>query len=83
MNTQQRYEALVRIQKQLELWAAHQPNHHFRLYGGKEINECIQLCKQAVSQSALELMVEENQKMGLYLDEDDSVNQSLGLANIN
>lgn len=83
MNTQKRYEGLERIQRQLIEWASFQPEGHFKLYGSKEINECIQLANRLVSEAALELMVEENQKMGLYLSQDDGLNQSLGLSNIN
>lgn len=78
MNTQQRYEALIRIQKQIIEWSAYQPEHHHKLYGGKEINECVQLCKKLVSELAMEIVVEESEKLGLYFAGD-----SLGLHNLN
>lgn len=83
MNTQKRYEALERIQRQMIEWASFQPEGHFKLYGSKEINECIQLVNKLVSETSLELMAEENQKLSLYLSQDDGLNQSLGLSNIN
>lgn len=78
MNTQQRYEALIRIQKQMNEWASYQPEQHFKLYGGKEINECIQLCKKLISEIVMEIVVEESEKLGLYCAGD-----SLALHNIN
>lgn len=78
MNTQQRYEALIRIKAQLNEWASYQPEHHFKLYGGKEINECIQLCKKLISNLQYELGLEESAKLELYCAGD-----SLALHNIN
>lgn len=78
MNTQQRYEALVRIKSQLNEWASYQPEPHFKLYGGKEINECIQLCKKLISDLQYELELEESAKLELYCAGD-----SLALHNIN
>jgi len=84
MNTQERYEALIRIQGQLNEWSAYQPEHHHKLYGGKEINECVQLCKKLISELAMELLVEESERLDLYsCKSDDSINDSLGLSNIN
>ena len=79
MNTQQRYEALIRIQKQMIEWSAYQPEHHHKLYGGKEINECIQLCKKLISETSMQLLVEESERLELYFAGD---NDSLGLENI-
>ncbi len=79
MNTQQRYEALIRIQKQMTEWSAYQPEHHHKLYGGKELNECVQLCKKLISDLAMELLVEESEKLELYCAGGDS----LALHNIN
>lgn len=79
MNTQQRYEALIRIQKQMIEWSAYQPEQHHKLYGGKEINECIQLCKKLISDLQYELELEESAKLELYFAGGDS----LALHNIN
>lgn len=79
MNTQQRYEALIRIQKQMNEWASYQPEQHFKLYGGKEINECVQLCKKLISDLQYEIELEESAKLELYFAGDDS----LALHNIN
>ena len=79
MNTQQRYEALIRIQKQMIEWAGYQPEHHHKLHGGKEINECVQLCKKLVSDLQYELELEESAKLELYFAGDNS----LAIHNIN
>ena len=84
MNTQQRYEALIRVQKQMIEWASYQPEHHHKLYGGKEINECVQLCKKLISELAMELLVEESERLDLYsCKSDDVINDGLSLSNIN
>ena len=77
MNTQQRYEALIRIQKQMIEWSAYQPEHHHKLYGGKAINECVQLCKKLISDLQYEIELEESAKLELYFAGD-----SLGLHNL-
>lgn len=80
MNTQEQYEGLMFIQKQLLEWAANQPEAHFKLYGSKSINEALQLCKKMKSSLAMQLLQEEAQLLDMYTCDS---NSSLALSNIN
>lgn len=77
MTLEQKYQALLRIQACLLDFAACQPSWHHKLYGGKDINESIQLCKKLVSNASDQLMLEEAERLELYFAGD-----SLGLHNI-
>ena len=77
MTLEQKYQALLKIQAQLTEWASAQPSYHFKLHGGKDINESIQLCKKLISDTAMQLLVEESERLELYFAGD-----SLSLHNI-
>lgn len=79
MNTQAKYEALKRINKQLLEFAACQPTWHHKLHGGKELHETMQLAKQLLAQTEYELSLEESERLELYFAGDNS----LSLHNIN
>ena len=72
MDNHQRYEALLRIQTQLQDWSAYQPPWHYKLHGSKEINECLQLMKQLILYETTMLLMEEQAML----------DNSLGLHNI-
>ena len=66
MTLEQKYQALLKIQAQLTEWASAQPSYHFKLHGSKDVNESIQLCKKLVSDTAMDLLVEESERLELY-----------------
>lgn len=78
MNTQGKYEAIKRINKQLLEYASCRPNWHWQLHGDKELHETMQLvAKQLLAQTEYELSLEEAERLELYFAGD-----SLGLHNI-
>ena len=77
MTLEQKYQALLRIQACLLDFAACQPSWHHKLHGGKDINESIQLCKKLVSDTSMDLLVEESERLELYF-----AGESLSLHNI-
>lgn len=77
MTLEQKYQALIRINAQLLEFASCHPEWHRLLHGDKELNETIQLCKRLVSETSLELMVEESERLELYF-----AGESLSLHNI-
>lgn len=79
MKTTERYEALLKIQVQLQEWASYQPPWHFKLHGSKEINIALQDIKKLIQHEALNLLAEESQEVGLY---DDNPCASISLHNI-
>lgn len=77
MTLEQKYQALLKINAVLLDFASCQPSYHFKLHGSKDINESIQLCKRLVSDTAMQLLVEESERLELYFAGD-----SLSLHNI-
>lgn len=82
MNKQNKYEALVKIQSQLQEWAARQPEDHYKKYGNKEIIEALQLSKKLLSFAAMDVMAEEAQNLGLYDVQYNDSCDTLGIQNI-
>lgn len=66
MNTQAKYEAIKRINKQLLEFAACHPEWHRQLHGDKELHETMQLAKQLLAQTEYELSLEEAELLELY-----------------
>lgn len=66
MNTQSKYEALKRINKQLLEFSACHPEWHRQLHGDKELHETMQLAKQLLAQTEYELGLEESERLELY-----------------
>ncbi|MNF50238.1 hypothetical protein D3C85_293130 [compost metagenome] len=64
----ERYEALLKIQAELQNWSAYQPTWHFKLHSSKEINLALQDIKKLIAFTAQELLVEEAQKLNMYFD---------------
>lgn len=79
MNTQAKYEAIKRINKQLLEFASSRSNWHRQLHGDKELHETIQLAKQLLAQTEYELSLEEAERLELYFDNGSA---SLSLHNI-
>lgn len=70
MNTQAKYEAIKRINKQLLEFAACHPEWHRQLHGDKELHETMQLAKQLLAKTEYELSLEEAERLELYFDGD-------------
>lgn len=66
MNTQAKYEAIKRINKQLLEFAACHPEWHRQLHGDRELHETMQLAKQLLAQTEYELELEEAERLELY-----------------
>ena len=66
MNTQAKYEALKRINKQLLEFASSRPEWHRQLHGDKDLHETMQLAKQLLAQTEYELSLEESERLELY-----------------
>lgn len=77
MNTQAKYEAIKRINKQLLEFASSRPNWHRQLHGDRELHETMQLAKQLLAQTEYELSLEEAERLELYFAGD-----SIALHNI-
>ncbi len=82
MNTEIKYEALLNIQAQLQQWAAHQPEDHYKKNGCKNINTALQDVKKIISDVSNSLLAQEANHPGFY-EVDGDVNASLQLGNIN
>lgn len=82
MNTQDKYQALVKIQSQLQEWAARQPEDHYKKYGNKEIIEALQLSKKLVDLAKLDIANEEAQCLALYDVQYNDSCDTLGIQNI-
>lgn len=81
MNTETKYQALMNIQAQLQQWAAHQPEDHYKKNGCKSINTALQDVKKIISDVSVQLLVEDSQQMGFY-ELDSDVNGNLQLGNV-
>lgn len=68
MDTYQRYEALLKIQNQLNDYSAYFPEWKFRLHGNKDLNLAMQDLKKIIALAAQELLVEEAQKLNQYFE---------------
>lgn len=77
MNTQDKYESIKRINKQLLEFASSRPEWHRQLHGDKELHETMQLAKQLLAQTEYELGIEESERLELYFAGD-----SIALHNI-
>lgn len=80
MTNEQKYEAMLKIQLQLQEWTARQPEDHFKRYGNKDINEAVQLSKRLISEYAMEILAEDAQRIDFgYAD---AAGESLSISNI-
>ena len=70
MNTQAKYEAIKRINKQLLEFASCHPEWHRQLHGDKELFETMQVAKQLLAQTEYELSLEEAGRLELYFTGD-------------
>lgn len=77
LNTEQKYDAIMKIQHQLNEWSARQPEDHFKRYGNKQISEVIQLTKKLASQYAMEILAEDAQRLDFGY-----AGESLSISNI-
>lgn len=80
MSRQEQFDAMLKIQAELLNWASYQPSWHHKLHGGKGINESLQDVKKLIGNAAMDILVEESERVDLYFD---SCDNDLGLNNIN
>lgn len=66
MNNAEKYNAMIRINKQLLEFASSRSNWHRQLHGDKELHETMQLAKQLLAQTEYELSLEEAERLELY-----------------